>query len=321
MPALYGRTLPLILAPMAGVTDAPMRRLCRDFGADFCYGEMTAADADDARRAKFERRLHQRDEPRPWIVQLAGAEPEVLAQAAQRHQQLGADVIDINMGCPAKKVRKKACGSALMGDPGLVRAIFEATREACTVPLSVKIRTGLHRQARNAVEIAELAERCGLDAIAVHGRTRADMYKGEAEYATIRAVKQAITLPVIANGDIVDGPSAERALERSGADALMIGRAAVGRPWIFAELRAYLDGRPQPAAPTLTALAPWIERHAREVDAHYGPRLGLKVFRKHLAGWLAHFELDKAQRTAILRAEDRDSGLALLRGSLPALAA
>lgn len=315
MPAIHGVDLPLILAPMAGVTDAPMRRLCRSFGADFCYGEMTAADRDDAKRSKFKRRLHVQNEARPWIVQLAGAEPAILAQAARDHAALGADIIDINMGCPAKKVRKKACGSALMGQPELVQDIFSAVRQAVDIPVTVKIRTGLHRDAINALQIAELAERAGLAAIAIHGRTRADMYKGQAEFETIRQVKRAISLPVIANGDICSGADAIRVLELTGADGLMIGRAAMGRPWIFRELRAAINGLPPPDILPKYEMLNWVDQHARDVDEHYGVELGLKVFRKHLSGWLEHFGLSHATRVSILRAPSRDEGLERLRAS------
>ena len=321
MPALHGIHLPVILAPMAGVTDAPMRRLCRDFGADLCYGEMTAANAEDAQRMKFQRRAHAADEPRPWIVQLAGAEPEVLAEGARRHVEAGADIIDINMGCPAKKVRKKACGSALMADPGLVREIFTATRESVCVPLTVKIRTGLHREARNGLQIAELAQDCGLNAVAVHGRTRADMYKGEAEYATIRSIKTALDIPVIANGDIDSPEKALRVLEATRADGLMVGRAALGRPWLFGQIRAALDGRTLPQPPSVSAFLPRLRQHAAEVDAHYGPALGLRVFRKHLAEWLLHVGVEAPLRKAILQAPTRDHGLKLLAELLPARAA
>ncbi len=309
--------MPVILAPMAGVTDAPMRNLCRHFGASMCYGEMTAADRADAERAKFQRRLHDAAEPRPWIVQLAGAEPEVLAEGARDHVAMGADIIDINMGCPAKKVRKKACGSALMGDPALVRDIFAAVTEAVDVPVTVKMRTGLNRGSRNAVELAQLAEDAGLAAVAIHGRTRADMYKGEAEYATIRTLKQAVGIPVIANGDIRSPADALRVLEATDADGLMIGRAALGRPWLFREVRAALAGLPIPDAPGQQELLPWVHQHARAVDAHYGVRLGLKVFRKHLAGWLDHFHLPADLRVTILRAASRDEGLELLSQAIP----
>ncbi|MEN8719057.1 MAG: tRNA dihydrouridine synthase DusB [Oceanococcaceae bacterium] len=312
MPAIHGIATPVILAPMAGVTDAPMRHLCRQFGADLCYGEMTAADADDAQRSKFQRRKHAQDEPRPWIVQLAGAEPEILAQGARDHVAAGADVIDINMGCPAKKVRKKACGSALMADPGRVAAIFAAVREAVSVPVTVKMRTGPHRGWRNAVALAELAEDAGLAAIAVHGRTRADMYRGEAEYQTIRDVCGAVSIPVIANGDITSAESALRVLEHTRADGVMVGRAALGQPWIFGQIRAALDGRPIPPMPRAAAMLPWVNAHADAVDAHYGEQLGLRVFRKHLAAWLESLHMPRGERLAILQAPSRDSGLHLL---------
>ncbi len=282
-----------------------------------CYGEMTAANQEDATRTKFQRRLHDAGEARPWIVQLAGAEPEVLAEGARVHAGMGADVIDINMGCPAKKVRKKACGSALMGDPRLVREIFLAVKQAVDIPVTVKMRTGLHREVRNAVELAEIAEAAGLAAIAIHGRTRAEMYKGRAEYQTIRAVKQSVGIPVIANGDICSPSDALRVLEETRADGLMVGRAALGRPWIFREIHAALEGKPQPDAPTPEELLPWVHEHAQAVDAHYGTRLGLKVFRKHLAGWLEHFNLADDIRVAILRASSRDEGLYLLNRALP----
>nr|MBV6628761.1 tRNA dihydrouridine synthase DusB [Oceanococcus sp. HetDA_MAG_MS8] len=309
MHPLHGTSLPLILAPMAGVTDAPMRQLCRRYGADLCYGEMTAANQDDAQRAKFQRRLHQADETRPWIVQLAGAEPEVLAEGAQVHAAMGADVIDINMGCPAKKVRKKACGSALLGDPGLVKEIFQAVTQAVELPVSVKIRTGLHSEHVNAVDIAELAEDCGLSAIAVHGRSRAQMYKGQAEYRTIREVKKAVGIPVIANGDIDSASKALQVLEATDADALMIGRAALGQPWLFAQIAAAIAGGQIPEPPSMGEFLPDLISHAYAVDALYGQRMGLKVFRKHLAAWMDAYAVPKLDRLPILRAEDRAQSL------------
>ena len=227
---------PLILAPMAGVTDQPFRRLCRRLGAGMAVAEMVTSDTRLWQSRKTQQRLIHRDESEPRSIQIAGADPQMLADAARANVQLGAQIIDINMGCPAKKVCNKAAGSALMRDERLVAEILAAVVAAVTVPVTLKIRTGWDHDNRNALRIAKIAEDAGISALAVHGRTRADLYTGQAEYDTIATIKQALSIPVFANGDIDSPRKARQVLDYTGVDALLIGRAAQGRPWIFREI-------------------------------------------------------------------------------------
>ena len=231
----------LFLAPMAGVTDLPFRRLCKSMGAGVVVGEMVSADPSLRQSRKSQLRLRHDDEPGLRIVQIAGGDAQMLAQSAKYNVANGAQVIDINMGCPAKKVCKKAAGSALLKDPKLVEEILDAVVSAVDVPVTLKIRTGWDPQNKNALLIARLAEQAGIQSLAVHGRTRECKYQGEAEYETIALVKQAVSLPVIANGDITSPEKAKMVLDFTGADGLMIGRAAQGRPWIFREISHYLE--------------------------------------------------------------------------------
>ena len=238
-------TLPsrAVLAPMAGVTDRPFRILCRRLGAGLAASEMLTSDARLWHTAKSRRRLDHTGEPEPRVVQLAGAEPDVLAQAARLSVDRGAQIIDLNMGCPAKKVCGKLCGSALLRDEALIERILAAVVRAVDVPVTLKIRTGWDREHRNGLQIARLAERNGIQALAVHGRTRADFYQGEAEYQTIREIKSAVRIPVFANGDIRSPQDARKVIDFTGADGVMIGRASFGEPWIFRAVDAYLDAR------------------------------------------------------------------------------
>ncbi len=282
-------TLPnrLILAPMAGVTDRPFRQLCRHLGAGLVVAEMLTSDVRlwHSRKSRL-RMLHDGD-PEPRSVQIAGGDPQMLAEAARRNVELGAQIIDINMGCPAKKVCNKAAGSALMKDEKLVGQILDAVVAAVDVPVTLKIRTGWDRDNRNGVNVARIAEQAGIAALAVHGRTRADLYTGEAEYATIAAIREAVSLPLFANGDIDSPEKARAVLDATGADAVMIGRAAQGRPWIFREIDHYLQTGEQLAAPGLAEIETILLGHLAGLHDFYGPEQGVRIARKHVGWYLA----------------------------------
>ena len=274
----------LIVAPMAGVTDRPFRTLCRRLGAGLAVSEMVTADASLYGTRKTVRRLNHDGEPGPIAVQIVGTEPSRMAEAARINVAHGAQIIDINLGCPAKKVCKLAAGSALMRDEGLVRRILDAVVAAVDVPVTLKMRTGWDKQHRNAPRIAQLAEQAGITALAVHGRTRACGYRGEAEYDTIRQVKSATRLPLIANGDIDSPQKAAAVLAKTAADGLMIGRAAQGRPWIFREIAYFrATGRrlPEPAPHWIRDV---LLEHLDALYELYGRDHGVKVARKHI-GW------------------------------------
>ncbi len=276
----------LALAPMAGVTDRPFRMLCRELGAGLAASEMVTADTRlwDSRKSRF--RLDHAGEPRPRVVQIAGGEPGMLAEAARLNADLGADVIDINMGCPAKKVCNRAAGSALMRDEGLVRSILEAVVRAVDVPVTLKMRTGWDDARRNAVDLARMAEDIGVAALAIHGRTREQMFAGRAEHGTTRAVVEAVRIPVLANGDVASGEDAVRVLAATGAAAVMIGRGALGRPWVFREAAAMLAGAPRVAPPSTAEVRDIILRHLGALHEFYGADQGVRMARKHLA-WYA----------------------------------
>ncbi len=275
---------PLVLAPMAGVTDKPFRMLCKQHGAGLCVSEMTHADPALRHTRKSRLRRDHEGEPAPIAVQIAGYDPAMLADAARFNVDEGAEIIDINMGCPAKKVCRIDAGSALLRDEPLVARILAAVVAAVTVPVTLKIRTGWDRESRNGVEVARIAEACGVAALAVHGRTRADRFEGDAEYETIAAIKQAVRIPVIANGDVASPERARDVLQRTGADALMLGRAAQGRPWVFRAIAQYLiDGTrlPEPGPPAVRAL---LLGHLDALYGFYGPGHGVRIARKHI-GW------------------------------------
>ena len=279
-------TLPnnLIAAPMAGVTDRPFRQLCKRLGAGMAVSEMVASNS---RLWGTEKSIHRGDhagEVDPIVVQIAGAAPEMMADAARYNVDKGAQIIDINMGCPAKKVCKVDAGSALMKDEILVARILQTVVNAVNVPITLKIRTGWDREHRNALSISRIAEQCGIQALAVHGRTRSDLYDGAAEYDTIRAVKQSVNIPVIANGDIVSPQKAKTVLEYTGCDAVMIGRGAQGRPWIFREISHFLDTGKQLAAPTYSEIHSIASGHLNELHGFYGDVKGVRIARKHI-GW------------------------------------
>src|SRR5437868_6521670 len=269
----------LALAPMAGVTDLPFRLLCRRMGAGIAAGEMLTCDVRLWHTEKSRRRMDHSGEAEPRVVQIAGGDPLMMTEAAQRNADAGAQIIDINMGCPAKKVCNKAAGSALMRDETLVRQILEAVVKAVDVPVTLKMRTGWDTANRNAVNIARMAEDIGIMALAVHGRTRACGYQGNAEYETIRAIKQSVAIPVFANGDIDCAPKAKFVLEQTGVRGLMIGRSAQGRPWIFREIEAYLREGILLPEPSIAEVRDIMLAHLRDLHAFYGDDTGVRVAR------------------------------------------
>jgi tRNA-dihydrouridine synthase B len=273
----------LLLAPMAGVTDRPFRQLCRGLGAGLATSEMISADASLWGTKKSVRRLDHEGEEGPVSVQILGSDPGMMARAARANVAMGAQIIDINMGCPAKKVCRRAAGSALLQDEALVKAILEATVDAVDVPVTLKIRTGSDPQHRNGVRIAQIAEAAGIQALTIHGRTRACKFSGLAEYATIRTIKQTIAIPVIANGDIDTPQKAAEVSRLTGADALMIGRAAQGRPWIFNEIHSYLSTGKLLPEPELHQVAGMLTEHVERLYDFYGEYLGVRIARKHIA--------------------------------------
>ena len=276
---------PLILAPMAGVSDRPFRLLCRRLGADYAVAEMVTSDERLWHTDKTRARLAVAGEASPRVIQIAGSEPRMMADAARRAAQLGADIVDINMGCPAKKVCNRAAGSALLRDESLVANILGAVCSAVAIPVTLKIRTGWSPAERNGVRIAQIAEQAGIQALTVHGRTRACAYRAPAEYATIAAIKRAVRIPVIANGDITDPARAAEVLQTTGADGLMIGRAAHGNPWLFAAIKAARAGRVW-RPPSLAERRAVMTEHVQALHAHYGEQAGLRIARKHVAWYL-----------------------------------
>jgi len=281
--ATYALAAPVALAPMAGLTDRPFRRLARRLGAGIAASEMVSCAPALRDTQKSRRRRDHDGEPAPRVVQIAGGDPTYMAEAARLNAAEGADIIDINMGCPAKKVCNRAAGSALLRDERLVAAILQATVAAAGVPVTLKLRTGWDGEQRNGVTIARIAEDAGIAALAVHGRTRADRFAGEAEYDTIRAVKAAVRIPVFANGDIDSGEKARRVLDYTGADGVMIGRAALGRPWLLGEVAATIAGTTR-APPARAEARDIMLTHLEDLYAFYGEYTGLRVARKHL-GW------------------------------------
>ena len=275
---------PLIVAPMAGVTDRPFRELCLRLGAGMAVSEMLLANPDVWDTQKTRMRMDHSAEGGLRSVQIAGADPEMMAFAARYNVEQGAQIVDINMGCPAKKVNKKLAGSALLRAPDQVKAICQAVVDAVEVPVTLKIRTGWDPDNRNGVEIARIAEDCGIAALAVHGRTRACLYKGEAEYDTIRAIKQAVSIPVVANGDINSPEKARYVLDYTGVDAVMIGRAAQGRPWIFREIRHFLETGTKLPPPEREEVRTLMNEHVTNLHRFYGASLGARIARKHV-GW------------------------------------
>ncbi len=272
----------LVLAPMAGVTDRPFRQMCRQLGAGMTVSEMITSRPDLRNSRKTRLRMDHQGEPGPVIVQIAGGIPEMMAQAAIYNVDNGAQIIDINMGCPAKKVCKVDAGSALLKDSKLVESILSAVVSAVTVPVTLKIRTGWSRQNNNALEIAGIAQDCGIQALTIHGRSREDKYLGAAEYETIRQVKENVQLPVIANGDIDSVQKAQMVMDFTAADAIMVGRIAQQRPWIFSQIEQYLSTGKEPEEPADELKQAWLTSHLENLYAFYGEHQGVQIARKHI---------------------------------------
>jgi tRNA-dihydrouridine synthase B len=294
---------PAVLAPMAGVTDRPFRILCRSLGAGLAASEMLTADQSLWNSKKSRQRMNHEGEPEPRVVQLAGNDPAQLADAAQANVALGAQIIDINMGCPAKKVYGKHCGSALLGDEALVERLLVAVVNAVPVPVTLKIRTGIDRAHINAVRISRIAAESGIRAIAVHGRTRADFYEGDAEYDTIRAVCAEASIPVIANGDIDSPQKAQAVLAFTGANAVMLGRAAHGSPWIFRDVNSFLENGQIPAPLLRAQLRDIILEHILALHDFHGEGSGVRIARKHLGWYCQQHTTTEEFRSALMTAE------------------
>ncbi|WP_342118767.1 tRNA dihydrouridine synthase DusB [Pseudoduganella sp. OTU4001] len=274
----------VFVAPMAGVTDRPFRQLCKELGAGYAVSEMAASNPRLWASEKSSRRTDHTGEMEPKAVQIAGAVPEELADCAKFNVDRGAQIIDINMGCPVKKVCNNWCGSALLQHEDLVQRILEAVVPAVNVPVTLKFRTGWNRENKNALRIARIAEQAGIQMLTLHGRTRADGYTGDAEYDTIAAVKAAANIPVVANGDITTPEKARYVLDKTGADAVMIGRAAQGRPWIFREIDHFLRTGEHMPAPLVAEVRKLMDEHLQAHYAFYGEFLGVRTARKHI-GW------------------------------------
>jgi tRNA-dihydrouridine synthase B len=273
---------PVMLAPMAGVTDRPYRQLCKQLGASYAVGEMLSCDLSLLKTAKTRFRMNHDGEPGPIAVQIAGSDPKAMAEAARHNVLNGAQIVDINMGCPQKKVAKKRCGSALMAYPEQIKSICEAVVDAVSVPVTLKTRLGTDCNHLNIERIAHDAEQAGISALFIHGRTQQQKYTGNADYSLIKAVKQQRTIPVIANGDIDSPEKARRVLNHTGCDGLMVGRAAQGNPWIFNQIRTYLDTGETLAAPAVSEIMTTLYQHVINLHQFYGQARGCRMAKKHI---------------------------------------
>ena len=293
----------LVLAPMAGVTDRPFRQLCRRLGAGMAVSEMVSSNSLLWGSEKTKRRANHEGETEPKSVQIMGAVPKLMAEAAKHNADNGAQIIDINMGCPAKKVCNVAAGSALLQDEPLVTEILEAVVAAVDVPVTLKIRTGWDKSNRNGVNIAHIAQESGMQALAVHGRTRACGYRGDAEYDTIAEIKQAISIPVIANGDITTPEKARQVLDKTGVDGIMIGRAAQGRPWIFREIGHFLETGKKLPEPSAAEVRDILIPHLNNLYEFYGEYTGIRMARKHISWYTKGQRNGAAFRHAVNRVD------------------
>ena len=309
----------LILAPMAGVTDRPFRELCREQGAGLAVSEMLSSNPRVWNSTKSKLRMDYHDESGIRSVQIAGAEPLEMANAARLTVKLGAQIVDINMGCPAKKVNKKKAGSALLPHPDLVKAILESVVDAVDVPVTLKIRTGWDPESRNGLEIAQIAEQAGIQALTVHGRTRQCLFKGEAEYDTIKTIKENITIPVIANGDITSPQKAQEVLNYTGADGVMVGRGAQGKPWIFKQIQHYLETGETLAPPPLSQQFEILYEHVTNVQGFYGDTAGVRIARKHVGWYLSEHDTDRQFRKTFNAIDDATEQLDALNAYFQAL--
>jgi tRNA-dihydrouridine synthase B len=302
---------------MAGVTDRPFRILCRKLGAGLAASEMLTSDTRLWSTPKSRLRMSHEGEPEPRVVQLAGSDSQALAEAARLNVDLGAQIIDLNMGCPAKKVCGKLCGSALLQNESLVAEILAAVVSAVSVPVTLKIRTGWDRNNRNGVRIAQLAQDNGIRALAVHGRTRADFYEGAAEYETIRNIKSAVRIPIFANGDIKTPQKARDVLDFTGADGVMLGRASHGAPWIFRSVNTYLHSGITAPALSRAEVRDIIVGHLSSLYAFYGEDLGVRIARKHLGWYCEQLLTDPADlRRTLMAAESTSAQFALVHDRL-----
>jgi tRNA-dihydrouridine synthase B len=295
---------PLVLAPMAGITDLPFRRVCRRFGIGLVVTEMIASRAIEQGRGRTERMAELDREERPVSVQIAGSDPAYMQEAAQWAVARGADFVDINMGCPVKKICKQVAGSAMLRDERLVARVLEATVAAVAVPVTLKIRTGWDEASKNVGRIARIAEECGVQMLTVHGRTRSQMFNGHANWEDIGTAKQAVSIPVIGNGDIVDGDSARRMVAASGCDGVMVGRAVQGNPWVLGEVRAALLGEPAPARPSPAERWLVIREHMRHLAEHHGIRTASQLARKHIPWYTKGLPGSSEFRNAFQRLHD-----------------
>ncbi len=290
---------PVMLAPMAGVTDRPFRQLCRQLGASYAVSEMLSCDLSLLKTAKTQFRMNHEGEPGPIAVQIAGSDPLKMAKAAQHNVENGAQIIDINMGCPQKKVAKKNCGSALLAHPELVADICQNVVSAVSIPVTLKTRLGTDNDNKNILQIAALAQKHGVAALFIHGRTKAQKYQGQSEYGLIAQVKRELDIPVIANGDIDSPEKAEEVISLTGCDGIMVGRAAQGNPWIFQQIKTYLETGQRLKKPEHKEVIQVMYSHIKNLHDFYGPSQGCRIARKHIKWFLKDLNLDPIARTLV----------------------